>query len=275
MKYLFLSITIAFYSANLQAQDTLRNSIQVSVGLGHLAIQDLTFSPFIHKSFSPISIGFNYQRSKKLEQIASLDYSGYKARIGDEFTYTSFRDSTKSYQTYPHNFTRIQLNYSLGKTVFRSEKLALAVGGRSNNRLYLSNYTFGNNGSFGYYFNLGLDIWFRGSYNITGNQTIEANLFLPLFSFNTRSPYLSQDDEYFQDIYSHKGFKSFLSYFSGGEIQSWNKNRYFDLDISYLVNIKAKWRIGASYGFFLGFNKTPARYACIENKLRFIAAFRF
>lgn len=276
MKNKFTIILIAILmSCNLHAQDTTFNSLRFSMGMGHLMIQDLTFSPFIHQSYSPLAISLEYQRSKKLEQFVSFSYSGYKARIGDEFTYTSFRDSTKSYQTYPHVFNRIQLNYALGKTIFHTDKLSLSAGGRSNNRIYLSSYTFGNNGSFGYYFNLGLDVWIRSSYNISEKQLIEANIFLPLFSYNARSPYLSQDDEFFQDIYSHSGLKSFKNYLSGGEFQTWNKNQYIDLDISYWYYIKTRWGIGARYIFSMGFNQYPTKYSFIENKLGVQATYKF
>ena len=61
------------------------NSFGLSWGMGNIMRQDLTVSPFIHKDWSPVNVRLIYERSKKLEQQASLKFGHYSPRIGEAF----------------------------------------------------------------------------------------------------------------------------------------------------------------------------------------------
>ena len=75
----------------LKAQEEANvNSLGLSWGMGNIMRQDLTVSPFIHQEWSPINVRLVYERSKKLEQQASLNFGHYAPRIGEAFKYNSF-----------------------------------------------------------------------------------------------------------------------------------------------------------------------------------------
>ena len=67
---LFISCALA-----LVAQEDVKvNSLSLNWGMGELMRQDLTFSPFVHKDWSPINVQLAYERSQKMAKVKD-DYT--------------------------------------------------------------------------------------------------------------------------------------------------------------------------------------------------------
>ncbi|UKN03792.1 hypothetical protein K6119_09845 [Paracrocinitomix mangrovi] len=257
-----------------QEQEELKNDISLSWGVGNLVKQDITFSPLIHGDWSPVNFLFTYERSNQLEHKVNVRYGNYKSRVGEEFIYNT-PWSSQSYPTSPHNINVAAINYSLGKSVIERDQFKLILGGTSRNRFDITDYIYGFNGTAGNYLSLGLDFWVNLKYKISEKHRLKVNLSVPIFAFVYRSPYLTQNDEYFEDIYSHNDVKGFFLYFKRGEIQSWNNSQNFDFDINYYYALTEKWELGANYWFSINTNKKPTKYASIENVLYLSANYKF
>lgn len=206
---------------------------------------------------------FNSSTTGPKNWSSKLMFGLYKPMIGEQFEYNSFYNGIQP--TLPQSFLMLDINYSLGKNILDKGKWKLALGGRSANRLNSSNYDFGPAGSYGYYYSFGLDIWMNVKYRLSEKHRFVSNLALPVFAYNSRSPYLSADDQYFENASSHKGFESFLNYIKSGELQSWGSYQKVDFDVSYYYTLSDKWDIGGKYVLALDFNQVPTNFTQIEN----------
>jgi hypothetical protein len=260
---------------SLFSQNEHNSSLTLNAGIGNLMRQDLSFSPLIHETWSPVNFALIYKKSKKMEQQLYIKFGSYKPIASEEFNYTSFFTGDEQNVTFPHDFALIDLNYSLGKVVVTKDKWDLTVGGRSKNRLNPSAYNYGTAGLFGYYFSFGIDAWVKFEYNLQEKHHIESNLSFPLATFIARSPYMSQDDEHFENFASHKGLKTIASYIQDGAWHYWDKSQHMDLDVSYYYTLSDKWDIGGSYWLSMNFNQDPTKFASIENVLYLSVKFKF
>jgi hypothetical protein len=258
----------------LKAQEEANvNSFGLSWGMGNIKRQDLSVSPFIHQKWSPINVRLVYERSKKLEQQASLKFGSYSPRVGEEFKFYSFYNGEET--TYPHYFTMIDINYALGLSVVEKEKFKFVLGGKSKNKFYASTYNFGPSGPSPLFIAFGLDIWLNMQYDLNEKHHFKSNVSIPLFAYIYRDPYLTQDDEFFENIYSHKGLKELGERIKDGQLQSWDSSQSFDFDISYDYSLNEKWDIGCQYLLSMNFNQSPTKYSSIENVIYFSGTFKF
>jgi hypothetical protein len=117
---------LIFLAAVMMAQDDAKvNALSLNWGMGNIKRQDFTITPFTHSDWSPLNVQLVYERSKKLEQQASLKFGQYSPRIDEEYTYYSFYNGDEIAE--PHYFTMIDINYALGLSVV--EKGKFVVGG--------------------------------------------------------------------------------------------------------------------------------------------------
>jgi len=260
-------ILILLGGMNLHAQQAAKDkSLSLSWGVGHLKEQDLILSPMIHDGFSPVNTIIKFRSSGKLEHQAYLKFGLYHASAFDSFSY--YGDSPDNVErTWPHTNFNVDINYSLGKSVFENNKLKLILGGRSRNRLLPSDNVMAPAVLFGYYISFGIDVWTQLSYSLNDKHTFTANLALPIFSFNGRSPYSWMDDFYFEDTFSHKPLKIVSEYIKGTKLESWKVSQSVDFDINYYYPISEKLDIGTSYLFSLNTNQSPKNLVSIENVL--------
>ncbi len=243
----------------LKAQEEARvNSFGLNWGMGNIMRQDLSVSPFVHKDWSPINVRLVYERSNKLEQQASLKFGYYTPRVGEEFKYNSFYNGEEI--AYPHYFTMIDINYALGFSVVEKEKFKFVLGGKSKNKFYASTYNFGPSGPSPLFIAFGLDIWMNFQYDLNEKHHFKSNVSIPLFAYIYRDPYLAQDDEFFENIYSHKGLKELGARIKDGQLQSWGSSQSFDFDISYDYSLNEKWEIGCKYLLSMNFNQRPTKF---------------
>lgn len=264
MKKTLLFLLCLTLTGSLFAQQDIQKSLSLSWGFGNLQKQDLTFSPMIHRDWSPLNVVVEYQRSKKIEQSLLIKFSQYQAIIGEQFEFNSFYEEGIQ-STYPHLFSLLDINYSIRDQIVEKENWNLAIGARSRNRLLPTVYNFGNFNSLGYYFSFGLDFTLDASLKIDDRQQITSGIAVPLFFYNARTDYLWHTDPYLAQNYSHNGFKAFWEYLKDGEFQLWDKAQSVDFYTQYFYSINEKWEIGGRYALSMNFNQAPTPFNQIEN----------
>ena len=273
MRKTIILITVLFIN-RIYSQDDLYNSISLNWGVGNIQRQDLSFSPMIHRDWSPVNFVLTFSRSKKFEQTASVKFGNYKPSVVPPYSYIS-PFSGNEYLTATHSFNVLDVNYAFGKKMIENDAWKISIGGRSRNRLNASNYNFGVFGSFGYYFAFGIDFWAKFEYKLSEKQRVISSIAIPIFSSVSRSPYMSQDDPYFMDNYTHKGFKAFTNYIKRGTLQSWGNSQSLDFNLMYTYSLSEKWDVGGSYWFSLNLNQQPTHFSSIENVICLSGHFKF
>ena len=275
MKKIFIIVvTLLLLVQGVKAQEEVRvNSFGLNWGMGNLMRQDFTTSPFVHKDWSPVNVQLVYERSKKLDQQASLKFGNYSPRIGESFTFNSFYNGEET--TLPHSFKMIDINYAIGKSFIEQEKWKFVLGGKSKNHIYASDYNFGPSGPSPIFIAFGLDIWLNIRFDLNEKHYFRSNVALPVFSYIYRAPYLAHDDKLFQNLYSHKPLQELANRIKDGQVQSWGTSQSFDFDLSYGYALNEKWDIGCMYLLSLNFNQTPTNFSQIENVFYISGKFKF
>lgn len=251
------------------------NSVQLNWGAANIQIQNISASDLIHKSWSPVNVTLQYERSKKFEQQFYTRFRRYTYQTSDTYEYSAIFTDDEFVSTLPHEFLFIDINYSLGKQVLQQSDWKLAVGGRSSNFLNQTYYDFGPAGSGVYYFSFGLDMWFNAKYDLSDKHQIVANLALPIFSFATRSPYMTTDGQFIADNQTRKGWDAIMNYLKRGELQTWNKRQAVNFDVNYYYKLSEKWHLGLTYWLAMNFNNEPQPYTAIENCFQLSGKFNF
>ncbi len=246
-----------------QAQDVRYNSIELDWGIGNLMRQDMTLSPFIHRDWSPVNIYLHYTRSKKLEHQVTLRFSTFNPMPGAPYELSSFYNGTLN--TLPHSFKLVDFDYALGKELVHSAKWSFMAGGKSRNFLYASDYYFGESGPSPITISLGLDLWLKAVYRMNEKNYVESGLSIPLFSYVYRNPYLSQDDEYFEVIYEHNGWKELGRRIEQGKWRSWGNAQRVEFNVHYGYVINQTWELGLGYLFSVNLNQNPTPFTQVEN----------
>lgn len=243
-------------------QDKVQQSLFAGWGAGHLARQDLTFSPMIHRAFSPANLLLEYRRDGRFYQNVATRFGMYQSVVGSPFTYYR-TDIGEELQTWPHSFTFIDIGYTFGKEVFRTSHFRVLAEGRFLTRLLPSFYTFGSAGSFGYYISSGIEVGMRAEWQVREGHILGAGMLLPTGSLIARSPYLSQDDTFHQDIYSHNGFLTFLSLLRHMEPRSWGSSQGIDMEAGYTISFSKKWEGSFRYLFSLELDQKPTSFTSL------------
>ena len=256
---LFYCIASLGYS---HAQRDTLPQLTLSLGPAHLSRQDLIFSPFIHTDFSPLNVGLKYEKNKKVHQFVRLDYAGFSAGVATPYDYLV--DDTIG-TAYPHSFTFIGLDYGMGQWI--GEQKNSLIGGSFNVDVQAMNYQYGRFSFFGYYANFGLGAWYKHIFQLAEKHRLTAQFEVPLVSWMARSPYLINDDEFIENIYSHNGFTTFFAYFGDGELVTWNKLQTVNLGLEYKYALSDKWSIGASWQFGFIHASEPLDLNSVQNNL--------
>lgn len=274
-KILFLLSFLLLASAGeLTAQTEASHSLALQWGLGHMRMQNLSFSSFIQEDVSPLNLNLLYQRSANMEQQINVKFSSYQSQTGELYEYYWGKEENLQ-STYPSNFHFLDLNYALGKVVLDKSNVQLTVGGRSRNRLMASDNAFGWTDFFGYYFSFGLDAWLRLSYDPSPKHHFVSNLALPLIALNSRSPYMQSDDQYLMDNYAHQPLPALANYISHARPQSWGQAQGVDLDLGYSYSLNEKLDLGVAYRFSLNMNQSTTPLTSIENLFSLTAKINF
>lgn len=273
MKYrIILSIVIMICSLGYSyAQRDTTSQLSLSIGPAHLSRQDLIFSPFIHKDLSPLSVGLKYEWDKKHHQFLRFDYAGFSA--GVETPYDILVDG-ETETAYPHSFTFIGFDYGAGKWLGDNVKSPSILGGSINMDVQAMTYQYGRSSFFGYYATFGIGVWYKKYFDLGDRHHLSAQVELPLVSWYARSPYLVNDDEFIENIYSHNGFKTFFAYLGDGELVTWNKLQTVNLGVDYQYELSDKWSIGASWKFAFIHASDPLPLTSVQNNFSVIIGLR-
>ncbi|GAA0879485.1 hypothetical protein GCM10009119_24530 [Algoriphagus jejuensis] len=262
-----------FLAIHSQAQDLgIENKLTLSFGPSILARQDLIFSPNIHNDFSFLNFGLGYTREAKLYQTVRLNYAGFNPMVIDPYEFTEYGEFETAY---PHSFNLVDLDYSLGKKVLVTEKSALTIGGMFSTNIQAMNYVYGRFSNFGYFATLGLGAFVQDKFTINEKSHLTATLQLPFVSWLSRSPYLVNDDEFIENIFSHSGFKTFMAYLGDGQLATWNKLQTFDLEAKYSYTLSERWDLSAAYAFEFIHASQPRNLLSFRNALNLSATLKF
>lgn len=253
-------------TAGLQAQ--VNKSLGIHAGIGSIIKQDLTFSPMIYQTFSPYKVAVDYKRSGQLEQTFDVQFSTYSTSLTDQFQYY-WDVPTELESSGAHSFTFLYINYKLGKKIIDNGKFKLSAGARARARLNASTYTYGIYwlGHFAYYFALGVDAYTDMSYAFSDKHTINMSVALPMFSMASRSPYMGQNAEYFNDNFSHSSVVALFKFIERSELQSWGTSQIADIKMGYSYTLNEKLDMDLFYMFSMDMNKQPHKLTQFENSI--------
>jgi hypothetical protein len=251
-----------------QAQE-FKNAWSFQYGAGSLTKQDLVFSPFVHSSTTPLQIGLGYTRLATWHQNLNLRFAAFGTALVDAYPFTLDGEIQRSQ---PHNFTLIDVDYGLGRPINRttSAGLQLAVD------VQALTYSYGRvSGSFGYFANFGLGIYFEKRHSFAERHRISGKLSLPLLNWLARSPYLVNDDVFIENTSSHNGLKTFLSFIEDGNLVGLDKFQSIDLQLKYAYHLTPRWTLGANYLFEFVHSKQPRNLLQYRHSLHLLTAFNF
>ncbi|HLP94963.1 MAG TPA: hypothetical protein VK168_13055 [Saprospiraceae bacterium] len=246
-----------------------KNTTWLALGPGHVARQDLVFSPFVHQAVSPRCINLGYTRQAKLRQSWRLGFAAYQAAVADSYVY---REDGADKQTYPHQFTLIDLDYGIGKSIGRgfSAGVQLQAGVQS------LTYAYGRvSGNFGYFAHFGLGLSLEKQVAMGRRGSLSAELKLPLLNWLARSPYLVNDDPFIENTYSHKGVNTFFAFIADGHPASLDTWQSADLQLHYQYKLSKKWSVGAQYNLAWMHAKQPRNLLQFRNTLQCRLALHF
>lgn len=265
---LFLMITNPVFSQ----EEGRKNSIGLSLGLGQLQRQDLIFSPFVHRDVTIPSIGIHYERRSKLYQKVGLNYVNFDPMLHDPFEF--LLDGEKE-TAYPHSLNFIDLDYLIGKNKVIDEQSSITGGLMLSTNIQALNYVYGRISSFGYLATIGLGVFGNYEYELNERSILSASLQLPLVFWMARSPYLVNDDEFIENIYSHSGLKTFASFLGDGKPVTWNRIQQVDLELKYRYKVNERWGIGAGYWLEFIHSNDPRGLLSFRNTLNFSGTYSF
>jgi len=270
--FLLVFLIMGLLLSSVAQENEKRNSFSLLWGPGTLARQDMIFSPFVHSAHSLFNAGLAYTRQAGMFQQIQIRYSGYAPMLTEPYEFLVY-DEVKTAQ--PHLFTFIDLDYLLGKTVKSMDRSRVTVGGLLTSDIQALNYVYGRLGYFGYYAALGLGGFIQLDHRIGEKNRVGTSLQFPLISWSARSPYLVNDDEFIENIASHSGVKTFLSFLQDGKPETWDHLQYFDLRVYYRYLINQRWQLGVAYLLeFIHFSN-PRNLISFKNTLTISATLKF
>lgn len=269
-----LILTIIFCFSlleNLVAQD-LKNNLQLQVGFGHIARQDLVFSPFIHKDLSPMNVSIRYQREKKYFQYANLRFALLSPSYKTSY---SFIDDGEVKTTSPHFFAIVDLDYWFGKSIKETEKSSTKVGIAVNADIQALNYAYGRIGSFGYYSSFGVGAFIHHTHKFNDKNSLIGYASLPVINWLARSPYLVNDDEFIENTSSHSGLKTFFAFIGDGKLATLNQLQIVDFSVNYTYRLNKRWDLGIGYLFEFVHSSKPRNMLSYRNSIFLNTNFKF
>lgn len=264
----FLLVALMMYpAASLPAQ---QRSLTLRFGPGYNSRQDLIFSPFVHTDWSLVNGGLRYETQNRLHRWVDLGFGSYSPILTPSYTYGD------GDQTNAHSFLLANLTYALGKPISsRISARTWVLGGFLENDIHATTYNYARVGNSGYFASIGLGMWARFSREIGQRNSIGATVQVPLLAWVARSPYLVNDDEYIENIYSHKGLNTFFAYLGDGELETLNAVRQLELHLNLSHSLSERWKIGAWYEFHLLHASKPLPLLQLRNVLNFSTTLTF
>lgn len=269
---LILSLFLLFGPAGAYAQDRAKNTISLEWGVSRLQRQDLVFSPFIHTDFSAIQGALVYARDKKLYHNIRLGFVQYDPMQARPYIYQEYQETKTAH---PHLFTFVDLDYILAKPLWEYPKARLLLGGSLLTDVQAMDYVYGRISNFGYFASIGLGLYTAYQQQIKEKHQLFGSLQLPLVSWIARSPYLVNDDEFIENISSHKALRTFFAFIEDGQLTGFNRWQAFNLSLMYHYRLGARWELGTHYQLDLLHASKPANLLSYQNRLSLGSRFSF
>ncbi|MEK6481816.1 hypothetical protein WJR50_30010 [Catalinimonas sp. 4WD22] len=254
MKLICIFLLILFPLFSWAQDNEVKNSFSLGWSGSSIARQDLIFSPFVHRDFSTLGLTIAYQRKGDIMHQVEVHFNSLAPAYHESY---SFYEDEEQYTAQAHQFTLIRLNYLMGKRLFQNEKIKFWTGGALVSDLQALNYQYGRISYFGYYLSAGLGVFARFEYFLNAKQGFFVQLRLPLVSWMARSPYAINDDEFIENISSHRTLKTLGALWSDGELVSWNSLQYGDIRLNYFYHLSEKWKVEAGYGYSFIHSEEP------------------
>lgn len=263
---------LLFILSKAQAQKN--NTIGLDWGYGHLARQNLSFSTLINKGSSPINIQLSYLHTGKWNHSVNSRFSLYKTMENEPYIF--YWDTfDHEYETFPNQYVFLDINYKISRSIITTPKWDVQLGARERNRFQLADYAHGFVTNFSYFFLFGVDAHIGTDYSIDEKQNFGINIYLPLFSHESRPPWASQDGEYFYNSRSHKPIPTVVEYIKRGSFSSWNRTQIFDIDIDYEYQINDSWSFGTKYLLSMNFSQEPRPLSSIDHVFYLTSKYHF
>ncbi len=270
-----LCLLMAILSGSLAAQPHAREKagLELSLGYGFIARQDLIFSPFLHQAGSPLNVGVAYHVHGIWTKVAAVRWSQYKPMVGSAYSFTD--RSGQQIITQPHIYNLIDLRLALGKMIYKRAQQTLKVGGLFTSDIDAMSFNYGFAGSSGYFGLFGLGLWSEGQHFFRGNQSIGFTFQLPVVAWVTRSPYLVNDDPYMKHNYSHNGFKTFIAYVGDGKLQTLNRFQKVTTSLQYTYFFRRNVGVGGKYELEFLHHTLPLLLLSYQHVLSFTTSIKF
>lgn len=247
----------------LRSQDTRNTQLQLNIGPSLLTRQDLVFSPFIHNSFSLLNGGLELQRNKIGYSFWRLQYAGFESGLATPFEYR-LDDSIAIAED--HSFTMLQLAYGCGFKLNKKDSIPPILGFGLQLDVQAMTYQYGLFSFFGYYSTTAFNIWYRQVVPMGQRCRWIGQAEIPVVSWMGRSPYLVNDDEFIENIYSHNGFTSFFEYYADGHLATWNELQRVDIGIQFQYDLSDRLTGGIAYkGSFIHASEPRDLYSAQNN----------
>ena len=271
MKKLILSLLLIYMVVipDLQAQTEKTNKLGLHWGIGHLQRQDINFSPFIYNPTTAFNLGFTYEHKGKHFHRVYSRFGRYKDWFnGQAYDYSvDWSGEWESVELLPNSFNILDLNYAFGVEMISKNNLSILLGGQARNLLNQGVYDYGNHGIGYYNFSFGIDVWSGLNYIISDKHSIGAELSLPIIAWVTKSPYLGQDDEFFDNNRDTNTFNILGNYIKSGRIESWGQTQRIDLQLVYSYKLGERWALNGRYALNMNTFNSPNRYRSVEHIL--------
>lgn len=268
-----MAFLMAFSCWNcLYAQEEKTNKLTLSTGYGSLARQDIIHSPFVHSGSSMLNFGVAYHRNKNFIQFLEGNYNVFTAPLIEPYT-IELKDHHMT--TLPHIFLFMNLNYGFGKAVKKTEKQVTAIGGSVLVDLQSGFYNYGFERNLGYFYTNNLNIWLQKSYVLNDRNKLSGRVELPVLSWLARSPYLVNDDEFIENVSSHKRPIVVMEFIKDGKLATLNKYQRLNFLAEYHYEVSRSFNIGASYRFQFIHHNEPRTLLSYQNNLNLTTTLKF
>ncbi|MCB9196518.1 MAG: hypothetical protein H6598_09865 [Flavobacteriales bacterium] len=250
-----------------QDKEKSSKEIKVNWGLSNDHLQNDNFSPLVYSSSSVVNFGLGFLIEKKTKHNISAYFHSNKMAYQDYVFETPFTIEGEKEKTYPHVFDAFRLRYDFRIRQLTKDKYSLELGVSSENTLQQYRYFFGSASYFGYYFMFSGAAYLKGYLNLPKDRKVSLYANLPFVSYVSRSPYLQQNDDYFENNYEHRALKSLFGYINDGHFQFPNELRAFDITAEFIYPLKEKLIMTFGYSLYYNQNINPQNFILIRNQL--------
>lgn len=259
----------------LTAQSPLARQWEIALGGTRLSRQDLVFSPFVHQGHSALQMGLTYRRTRRWEQSLSLDFVSATARHQPEFDYSLPPQPNDWQRSAPHQLTLLDVAYRFARPLARRGAHTWWIGGAVSADLDALAYNHARNSNFGYFLAFGAAVLGQWAVEVSPRHHLNAQVQLPLLAWAAHSPYLINDDDFIENVASHRTLPTLAALIADGQLSTWNRYRRAGLDLRYTWTLSRHWQLGAGFRADCLYYREPRPLRAVQQQLTLRGAFVF